>query len=148
MLNPKPSSEFLLLQTFFTNSLRKGCICAGIYYLVRILWNKCQWQNPPLTSSILVNLSIGITDVNAEETGNLFIIIQLAVISQEWEKLQVSARAIQQNQPEGWTKTPQSYTSTHFPDDLTIFILTKSPDATSRSFICCILYKSWLKLLW
>ena len=42
---------------------------------------------------------------------------------------------------------PQCYTSTLFSDHLSQFILKKRPEASSKDFICCILYQTSLKSL-
>ena len=49
------------------------------------------------------------------------------------------------NQSKSGSNSPQRYTLARFSDHLSQFILTKSPEASSGKFICCVLYKTSLK---
>ena len=53
-------------------------------------------------------------------------------------------RGHSRNQLKGGCNSPKRSTLTRFSDHLSQLTLTKSPEASSKSFICCILYKTSL----
>ena len=51
----------------------------------------------------------------------------------------LDTRAHSGNQPKNGRNSPQRYTSTRFSDHFSQFILTKSPEASLKNFICTFL---------
>mgnify|MGYP001804293501 CR=1 FL=1 len=62
----------------------------------------------------------------------------------EWSEAIPKRNSHSRNWPEGGRNSPQRYTWTRYAGHFSQFLLTKSAEASSRSFICCILYKTLL----